>query len=87
MVGQSGHHAPLCAGLSAPHDRPLGVSLVHKITGGEARGKIWSSVILLLHFYSFDLQKELTSEAKYCVIKILKVVLGPEVSTPWGYLV
>ena len=31
MGGQSGHHAPLCAGLSVPYDLPLGVSLVHTV--------------------------------------------------------
>ena len=86
MGGQSGHHAPLCAGLSAPHDLPLGVSLVHKITGGEAREEIWSSVNYF--FISTPLIYRKNRQARQgFVIKILKVVLGPEVSTAWGYLV
>lgn len=87
MGGQSGHHAPLCAGLLAPRDLSLGVKSCSQDYWRGSQGRDLVICKLLLHFYSFDLQKEPTSEARYCVIKILKVVLGPEVSTAWGYLV
>ena len=51
MGGQSGHHAPLCAGLSAPRGLSLDVIVftqfcptVQEITEGEAREEILSSV-------------------------------------------
>lgn len=57
--GQSRHHSPLCAGLSAPWGLSLDVIVftqfcptVQEITEGEARGEILSSVTYLFFISS-----------------------------------
>ena len=45
-------------------------SFFHKITEGEGREKVWSSVnYIILHVYFFALQEETTGYVKHCVIK------------------